>query len=236
MKGIPVLGARNSILQIFAIWISVLLSGCVTSFSEQHFFQTVDDRGEPTNYYKLNVDGKAVMSAARYVSGYYDERAVDLFFDELQLAPTTITTPNTRQLFVNSGAGATFQPLSPNGEDGAFVMVLSNNASAVTSAIGQFAENQIVAEAMTNLANRDLFLDAQGVAGSPRFEADQAAAASSEITALMALVPTHDSSPEQEEVTRSLLRVLTAIARSQGSDESFTSFMDAQSWFDGRQP
>lgn len=223
---------RGTLIPICAM----LTSACVTTFDERHYFQTIDSRGEVTNYYRLDVDGYAAFSAARYVSGYYDERAVDLFFDEVQMAPTTTETPNERTLFSDLSTDVTFEPLSPNADQGAFVMVLSNNASAVTSTIGQFAENQIVAEAITNLANRDLIVASQGGGASPLVEAEQAAALAQEIAALMNLVPNATDSPNQPETERALLRVLTAIARARGHDRGFNSFADARAWFEAQRP
>lgn len=221
------------------------LSGCVSTFEEQHFFQTVKEiRGEriPTNYYRLKVNGWAAFSSARYVSGYYDERAVDLFFDEIQLKKTDASSadgaPNTRSLFRGSnltttenGAKTTIEPLSPDADNGAFVMVLSSNASAVTGAIGQFAENQVVADAITNLANRDLIAQSQGLVGTPKFEVEQAASASQQIDGLMELLPDVTNDVDQAETERSLLRVLTAIGRLKGSKNGFDSFDEAQEYF-----
>ena len=212
---------------------AMLTSGCISAFNERHHFQTVDSDGEATNYYRLDVVGYTVFSGARYVSGYYDERAVDQFFDEVQLGPTTSESPDEDPEDPKNPEDSTFRPLSPNADNGAFVMVLSSDASAVTSTIGQFAENQIVAQAITNIANRDLIIASQGGVGSPLFEVEQAAVSSREIVGLMELVPVAAADTAPDPVT-ALLQVLNAIARARGHYSSFSSFPEARKWFDGR--
>ena len=67
---------------------SVLLSGCA-SFEEEHYFMTRDsETGEPVNFFRLSVSGGSELSSSRYVSGYYDEAAVDLFFNEIRKSDT----------------------------------------------------------------------------------------------------------------------------------------------------
>src|SRR5438132_3275792 len=70
--------------------LAVFVSGCVTTFHEDHYFQSASSRsGHATNYFRLQVDGWAAFSSARYISGYYDERAVDLFFNEIKTGTGT---------------------------------------------------------------------------------------------------------------------------------------------------
>lgn len=47
------------------------------------------ETGEPINFFRLTVSGGSELSASRYVSGYYDEAAVDLFFNEIRKSDTT---------------------------------------------------------------------------------------------------------------------------------------------------
>lgn len=211
---------------------SLLSAGCVTSFGEEHFYQLKDpNTGKVTNYFRLTVDGYASMSSARYVSGYYDERAVDMFFNELKIKPTSSTASSTGELFVdgqtNPGTTGKITPLSPSNANGALVMILSTNASSVTNTIGQFAEGQVVAEAVSNLANRDLL-----AADSRRNQVAvlSANASASEIAQLMALVP-QATNAEQAETEDSLLRVLNAIARGITPEVKTLEDLDeAQQW------
>jgi hypothetical protein len=211
---------------------SAMVSGCVTAFEENHYFQSINEEsGQVTNYYRLRVDGYAYFSSARYVSGYYDERAVDMFFNEMKIAATPPGTSDTGSIFdddlSNPGTEEKIKPLSPDDTHGAFLMVLSTNASSVTNTIGQFAESQIVADAVTNLANRELL---EGDRANNERAARHANATSEEIRKLLELVP-GASAPDKEDTIRSLIRVLNAIAL--GIDDNikpFESFSDADAW------
>jgi hypothetical protein len=212
------------------------VAGCATNFNENHYFQSlkfdaVTGDAIPTNYYRLNVSGYAAFSAARYVSGYYDERAVDLFFNEIKLKPTD---PNeTRTIFSENlkdpGSNEVIKPLSPNEQNGAFVMVLSTNASAVTNAIGQFAQNQVVADAVTNLTNQDVIRRLRGSEPAPKFEKEQAEAFANQIDQLFALVP-GDAQPDKGQVERSMLRIMNAISTAVGKNVPIKNLSDADNW------
>jgi hypothetical protein len=209
-----------------------LVSGCASTFGEKHYFQTVNEKtGDVSNYYRLTVKGFTAFSSARYVSGYYDVRAVDMFFNELKIGETAQGTTSSAKLFVDNlkepGTSNIITPLSPSKGNGAFVMVLSTNASSVTNTIGQFAENQIVADAITNLANRDLLI-AEEIKG----QADvlSANATKDELIELFKLVPSTQR-PEAEETSNAYLRILNSIARGLGYDQSgFKTFKEAKDW------
>src|SRR4029078_1016132 len=61
-----------------------LLGACAT-LEETHYFASVDPQTDRTiNIFRLRVKGDAGLTNARYLAGYYDERAVDLFFNEVK--------------------------------------------------------------------------------------------------------------------------------------------------------
>lgn len=204
-------------------------SGCAVTFKEDHYFQQQNKAGDVTNYYHLQVSGYGAMSSARYVSGYYDERAVDLFFNELKVEQTTQTT-NT-QIFKdaqkNPGSDEIIKPLDPN-VHGAFVMILSTNASSVARTIGQFAENQIVADAITNLMNRDALLSK---AERIRSATNSANATATELARLMGFVSS-EGTIDRAANEKALLRILSTIATNVGAaPRSFASMTEAEAWF-----
>jgi hypothetical protein len=209
------------------------LVGCATSFKEDHYFQSLNPTtGEVTNYYRLRVRGRAAGSSARYVSGYYDERAVDLFFNEVKLDTTDTDSSSRGEIFSanlkDPGANDTIKPLSPDDTHGTFVMILSTNASSVSRAIGQFAENQVIADAVTNLTNRDKILrEASALKG----RAARANATADELANLMALLPKSDM-PEFSETEKALLRVLNSLATGlSGFQTAFDNLDHAAVWF-----
>lgn len=126
-----------------AVLLSALLltSGCATSFTEDHYFKSVSaSSGRPTNYFRLRIHGRACFSSARYIAGYYDERAVDLFFDEMKSASSQ-DDAKIESLFQGGEidlVGEKIAPLPPAPEHGAFLMIFNTNAKAVANAIGAF--------------------------------------------------------------------------------------------------
>jgi hypothetical protein len=216
-------------LHFIALALVLFAAGCAVTFEEDHYFQQQNAAGDATNYFHLRVSGYGAMSSARYVSGYYDERAVDLFFNELKVEQTSQTT-NT-QLFKDAqtdpGSSEIIKPLDP-GVHGAFVMILSTNASSVARTIGQFAENQIVADAITNLMNRDALLSKSE---RIRSTTNSANATATEIARLMGFVNS-DAPIDREANEKALLRVLSTIATDVGgAPRSFASLTEAEAWF-----
>jgi len=216
-----------------ALAVAVVLQGCATSFKEDHYFQSISaTTNEVTNYYRLRVSGYAAGSSARYVSGYYDERAVDLFFNEVKIGETATTPAATQELFSanlkDPGTQDAIKPLSPDEAHGTFVMILSTNASSVSRAIGQFAENQVVADAITNLTNRDEILRSTSAV---KGRAARANATSDELIKLIALLPAGDA-PKKDETEKSLLRVVNSLATGiSTSPVAFDSLEQAATWF-----
>lgn len=217
---------------------ALALSGCATGFKEDHYFQSINPKtNEVTNYYRLRVRGRAGGSSARYVSGYYDERAVDLFFNEVKVGTTETTTGGTRELFSanlkDPGTQDAIKPLTPDDTHGTFVMILSTNASSVSRAIGQFAENQVIADAVTNLTNRDEILrNASALQG----RVARANATAGELTQLMARLPAGDA-PARDETEKALLRVLNSIATgTSGVPTAFENMDQAAVWFAQQSP
>jgi len=210
-----------------------LSSGCATTFKENHYYQAVNPKTKQvSNYYRLAVNGYAAMSSARYISGFYDERAVDLYFNEVKVAESPDGDTSTQTLFKSDlkepGAEDVIKPLSPDKQHGAFVMILSTNASSVSRAIGQFAENQVVADAITNLANRDALLRAKSAAVARSASAD---ATADEIARLVGQLPT-SAVPAAAETETALLRLANSLGTALTSHPvAFATLDQAATWF-----
>lgn len=216
---------KASLVGAITILIVMLVTSCA-SIEEQHYFRS---QGEQPNYFRLSVKGSSELSSSRYIAGYYDERAIDLFFNELKIISPS-GTPDTRKLFEDGitapGTDERLQPLGP--EDGTFLMIMSTNADAVVDAIGQFAESNAVAEAIANIANKPRIEAVSSAKAS--LSADQAryTAIAAEIDSLFALVDSE--AVDQEAAKAAYLRILSAISRAVNSGQSFTSFEHARTW------
>jgi hypothetical protein len=222
---------RTAILLVTA---GALLTGCVTSFKEDHYFKSVGPSPEAQNYFRLRITGRATFSSARYIAGFYDERAVDLFFDEMKSASSE-DDAKIETLFqggqIDLAAGQKIVPLAPELENGAFLMIFSTNARAVANTIGEFAESQVVADAVTNLVNRDEIRETARAVTAQKVAEERATAISSELASLVGAL---GSSSEKTPTLEGALRILSAIANAQGRIGGFQTIEEARGWFESR--
>jgi hypothetical protein len=206
--------------------ISVLLVAGCASIKEDHYFTSVTKEGERArNYFRLKVRGSAQLSSARYVAGFYDERAVDLFFNELK------TADSSSKLFADAvkspGSNEVIKSLDSS-KRGAFVMILSTNADAVAATIGSFAESGVAAEAITNLVNQSRIREARRTDAMLTVQQNRAIAAAGQINELFNQVPADGNKAVTEEA---YLRVLNALGAALGARQHFESIGEAENWF-----
>ena len=222
---------RRSLRLFVSIAACNALFGCGSVIKENHYFATYKEGSsdrEPVQFYRLSVDGSSNFSNARFLSGYFDERAGSLFFNELQ-RPTGGRLFDDNVKLPGAGPGTSLQSLSPSAVNGSYVLILSTDVDSIASAIGSFAESQIVADSLTRLLNRDKYrakassdarvplMKAQGTALATRVGLHLASAASAPTGA--AAVPEY-------------LRALTALAQSLGyGGDEFPNLKAAQDWF-----
>lgn len=215
----------------------LLLAACSTNFREDHYFKSISKTGEkPTNYFRLRVEGRANFSSARYIAGYYDERAVDLFFDEMK-SSTSTSDSKIEPIFqggeIALANGEKIAPLSPKMEDGAFLMIFSTNAKAVANTIGQFADSQVAADAITNLVNRDQVKETARAEVSKQKAQQRAKAVAAEVESLVNAFPA--TNPGKDDTTQAALRLLAAIAQAKGRVGSFQDINEARAWLQAEQ-
>ena len=130
----------------------MMLTACGANIKETHYFGRYRASSEtPVNFYKVTVTADTSFTNARYVAGFYDERAVDLFFNELK--PETPPDP-FKDSQKDPGTDETIKPLSPDDEKGRFVMILSTNADDIAGALGALTENEAAMQALANLVNK----------------------------------------------------------------------------------
>lgn len=206
----------------------ILLSGCGANVKEEHFFATYSGQNsvEPKNFFRLKVIGETSFSSARYVAGYYDERAVDLFFNEVK--PTS-----TQQVFLadqkEPGTEDKIKPLTPADGRGRFVMILSTNADSIASTIGAMSENQAAMEAINNLVNKSQIERIQQSAAETPMRKASATAVVRQVTNLS------NSMADDSDVTTAngaVLGILNELARAAGHSVPFATIGDAKNWFE----
>ncbi len=210
---------------------AVVLAGCASVVGESHYFAAFRESApgvrEPVQFYRLQVESGSQMANARYLSGYFDERAVSLFFNELK------GTPNARLFDDNQtlpGSGGTkLKGLSPDAGDGAFMLILSTNADDIANTIGSFAESQVVADALTRLLNRDQI---KAKASSDARLAIDKAEATALVTRVEAQARQATGAATGSAAAAHYLRLLSTLAQGLGrSGPEFSTLAQAQDWF-----
>lgn len=215
-----------------ALLAAAMLAGCGTVIHERHFFASfVDDpdgKREPAQFFRVKVDGSTSFSNTRYLTGYFDERAVSLFFNEIK-APANQKLFDDATVIPGAPAGTKLTPLSPTGDNGAFVLIMSTNADAVASTIGSFAESQVVADALSRMLNRDRVKAKIQSDATLSVQKAEGGALVAQVEALTRSATTAASGTQAAAV---YLRALTTLARGLGySGEEFTKLDEARSWF-----
>jgi hypothetical protein len=214
----------------------LLLSVSCASFHEEHYFVARDKTGTPINFFRVRIAGNTGLSRMRYVSGYFDERAVDLYFNEIKNPSNAASSGEIAPLFVSGqkdpGSETILTPLTPAEGHGALLMIFSSNPNSVANTIGEFAENQQAADAITNLLNHQKIGDLRAQARRQATTALRFTAATPELTSLVNTFPSAIATPaDQSQAQTSALATLRAIAVILGGDGNFTTFADARIWF-----
>lgn len=208
----------RSILIFFIV--GCVLSGC-TRFKEVHYFR--DEAGSPDNYYRLEVKGHTLMTSARYVSGYFDEEAVNQYFSEFK-------QPEKGKFGVadsDSSKTADIEPLSGSRDGQQLVMILSSNSDAVASQLGSYTENQKTLDALVQLVNRDRILSAAEAKSNLVVQQTRGKILADLGDKLIAGMNDEASQPT---VAASLLQYVNAIAAELGNERPFSNFEDANNW------
>ena len=226
---------------------SLAVGGCATTFQESHYFSSDGSGGAPAdrNYYRLLVKGGTAISSSRYVSGYFDSAAVDVYFNEIKQPPKaqlvtststgTTTAGETGAGAASAAAGApkagdavSAKPLSRSlvGKD--LVLILSTNSDEVSNQIGALAANQQFTAALAGLAARGDF--AAAARAGADLSLDQSAAAQHAALADTTNGKLPDK-PTAEQNEAAALVVLNRIAFELDHAGPFTKLDEADKWF-----
>ena len=212
---------KRTFLIVQAI-VFLMITGCA-SVNEKHYFKTKN--GE--NYFRVKIDANAGFSQAKYISGFYDESAVDIVFNELKTLPVTSRTTEgsaqTNTLLNNLGGQETL-PLNPE-KSGVFVMILSTNANSVANTIGNYAQNEQLLESIAILSNQDTLRNAEKL----KIDHDALKARGPGFVATIKnILPSPDDAMKNPQLfEQKILSVVQALATELGATESIKSFDDA---------
>jgi hypothetical protein len=128
----------------YLILLSLGFSSC-QSAKELHYFKSEG------NYYRLKINEYSFASKSRYLSGFFSDRALELYFSEMSQPDSC----NTVQWIQNS------QDDAKNN----LVMILSTNSNSISEQIGGFASNEQTLETIARLANKDKIEKSNAISG-----------------------------------------------------------------------
>lgn len=225
------------------VWCALIASGCAANFQETHYFKIHDKEGKTTNYMRLRITGNAQFTSAKYASGYYDQAALDKFFNT-----TSAKNVGTQQAVPNGNdqkpakksddsssnqsntAGQSDQTITPVGNKGVLTLVLSTDASAILSVIGAFAENEIVANAMVNMVSGQSLKEVSETEIEFKETASLSKSLINELNTLMGKFPAEPKTVEDAEIA--LKNILSALSRASGGPAKINDFKEAAVWIE----
>ena len=218
--------------------VALALGGGCSSFNETHYFR---DNADPRNYYRLHITGCAAFSSSRYMSGYFDESAVDTYFGEFtqpekgRFLPATPTPPADDAEAPGSGNGT--EGGSGSGEhtltgdvnlqDRKLLLLLTTNSDAIATGIQSLAQNEAIATTLAGILNRGR------ITGS-REAAEQLATAKARGKMIgddgARLVLNLPDDADQPTTEKNMLEYAQILARYLGGPGSFASLDEAATW------
>lgn len=231
-----------------SVIITIFLSACAARFGEQHLFATIDPTtNQVVNIFRVHVKGSAELSNARYIAGFYDERAVDLFFNEVKASE--LSDSDTKR-----GADAIFKTVdcagkdvaacqaaqdqvlrvvpvgSKPGNEGAFVLILSTNADAIAGTIGAFAENESVVQSAMFLATGARRKEAAAITARSGIVVNARNASIAELDALITSASAATTSTARTTLYLAALQA-AAAGLAPNAPPNFATEAEARSWF-----
>lgn len=216
----------------------VLCSGCMVSHQEVQHFRSEQT---PPNYFRLSIESHGYFTRAKYSSGFYDEKALDLFLNEFGHKDysksgnqSSETQPNTTD---SSGQG---DSLTPGGDGfqiksltskGVYAFIFSTNADEIASTIGAFAENQVAADYISALVNQERILTLKEKEKELSQNVKSLPAVKTELEGLVSQIPEQPAGSGTPDLT-SYVYLLNAITRALNLPANFQTLDDAKPFFD----
>lgn len=126
--------------------ISLVLSviSCSNIYEVHYFKDKVNQKSNyinsyMPNYYKVEISGYSFLSSSRYISGYFDQNAINTYFNEF-------TQPENGNILKNN----TFTNETGN----ELVLIFSTNAKAITNQIGSISKSQTVLNSLASIVEK----------------------------------------------------------------------------------
>ena len=212
------------------------LAGCASVIHETHYFRSVDRSGNPVNYYRVNVSGGTLLSSSRYLSGYFDEQAVNTYFNEYTQpdkahfadTPAQPPAPTNPSALNSTNPGRKVESLTGSLNDRHLVLILSSNSDEIASGISSLAQSNDIASTLESIVSRDRTSAASKATSELKFDASRGKVLADKGTAVLAAI---GDNSDRATVQPNLLRYAEDLATFlSGGDVRFASLQDASDW------
>lgn len=214
----------NTTSKILAATLVLIATACQT-IRENHYFK--DRAGNPPNYYRLQIKGHAFLTSSRYLSGLFDEEAVNNYFGEISQPKDAKFDPKKPPSQPQSSTASGIVPL--NDENKKFVLLLSSNSDAISSAFGNFVESKETQKEIARIMNKDKLDELE------KLKADEDVSTKKRAK-LLALAESYlnsiSDSESKESIDLKLLAYLNATADYFGKTQNFKDLNEAKSWLE----
>jgi len=232
----------NRLCGIYAAISALAFSAGCSSFSETHYFK---DNASPRNYYKLRISGAAALSSSRYMSGYYDESAIDTYFGEfVQPEKGRVFPAPTPPAGGGEGDGGSDAPAlvavedssgvktltgDTNLDDRKLVLLFTTNSDAIATGIQSLAQNEAIGTALVGIINRGRISESRS-AGSELVAAKvRGKMVTDDGARLVSNLPDDADQPTTE---KNLLAYASVLGRYLGGPDSFKDLNEAAKWLE----
>lgn len=223
---------RSMLKPIAWFWLMpacVCLVGC--TFCETHYLRAVDPNGDPVNYYKVDVSGFTLFSSSRYLAGYFDEKAVDTYFNEYTQpagAHFDGTTPASGDQSTQNQTKLSSLYSSLEGKS--LVLILSTNSDAIAEGIGTIAKSDEIGAILNGMVTKSRTQEQQKTAADLQFGTSRGNVLGPEGDKMVtALDDGTDQAATQDALTRYAGQLANFIG---GGHPSFKTLKDVQTWID----
>lgn len=215
--------------------------GCASAFHEHHYFKSETATGEPINYYRVSVDGSVLLSSSRYLSGYFNDDALNTYFGDYKqpanahFDPSAGVTPMPADAVPGASgtpavakSGEKVESLGP-ATSRRLVLLLSSNSDAIAEGLSSLSKSNDVTAALSNLVGAKRF-EATQKAKDIGIQADDSSQvlidkSKKTLDTLSAANP-----PDAKNSQAMILNYANDLARFLGSNVEFTSLEEADRW------
>lgn len=209
-----------------AVALQFAATSCMSAH-ERHHFVVTDNESGARNYFRVEVEAHAYFSSSRYLSGYFDDTAVDAYFGTYK-QPSEARFPAAGNLHASAETGSPpakepkldDQPVDPTLTGKRLVMLLSSNSDEIANQISAFADGKNASNLIGRLVSARGSESARGAQEELELARREAQLLASTGDALLASRLTEAQ----------LLDFANRAATSVGASPRFTDLAQARAW------